>query len=60
MGRDNRPEYRFWNGKNTKGSSSAGSPDLNGEAPRTGKTGAKYEVGNDTVAADNLQKNPRH
>lgn len=60
MARDNNPEYRFWNGKNGKGSSVAGSSNLINEGPRTGKTETKYEVANDTVSSDNLQKNPKH
>lgn len=50
------PTYKFWNGKNLAGSPSAGDKSLISAGPRTGKTAAKYEVANETVAADNLQK----
>ncbi len=47
--------YKYWNGKNIKGSSVVGDQDLISEGPRAGKTAAKYEVANETVSADNLQ-----
>ncbi len=50
------PTYEFWNGKNLAGSSSVGDKNLISAGPRTGKTAAKYEVANETVSADNLQK----
>jgi hypothetical protein len=59
MANDKTPVYKFWNGKNLEGGSRVGDKDLIGEGPRHGKTNAKYEVGNDTVAADDLQKTPR-
>lgn len=59
MGKETSREYKFWNGKNTDGKSAAGSPDLIDEGPRTGKTQAKYVVGNESVAADNLQQKPK-
>ncbi|MDT8902802.1 hypothetical protein [Anaeroselena agilis] len=53
------PTYKFWNGKNLEGSSVVGDPNLIAEGPRTGKTAAKYEVANETVSADNLQKDAK-
>lgn len=49
-------EYAHWNGKNPEGKSYVGNPDLIEAGPRNSKTAAKYDVSNDTVAADNLQK----
>jgi hypothetical protein len=56
MGEAKNPTYKFWNGKNLRGGSVVGDPGLISEGPRDGKTAAKYEVANDTVSADNLQK----
>ena len=50
------PEYKFWNGKNVNGGSTVGDKDRISEQNPQNKTGAKYVVGNETVAADNLQK----
>jgi len=47
--------YKYWNGKNLKGSSAVGDQDLIAAGPRTGRTAAKYEVANETVSADNIQ-----
>lgn len=46
----------FWNGKNVPGKVSGA--DLIDESPRNSKTGAKYEVSNETIAAEDLQKDP--
>ncbi len=59
MANDKTPVYKFWNGKNIDGGSVVGDKNLIGEGPRHGKPSAKYQVANDTVAADNLQKKPR-
>ncbi|MDR7866794.1 MAG: hypothetical protein RIN56_08230 [Sporomusaceae bacterium] len=48
--------YKYWSGKNLKGSSAVGDQSLISAGPRDGKTAAKYEVANETVSADNLQK----
>ncbi|WP_143005860.1 hypothetical protein [Sporolituus thermophilus] len=58
MADDKTRVYRFWNGKNIDGKSSAGYPDLIGETDRDGQRKAemKYEVGVDTFAADDLQR----
>lgn len=47
--------YRFWNGKNVDGKSYAGSAGLLSEDERKGQTEMKYEVGCDTISADDLQ-----
>lgn len=44
----------FWNGKNIPGKTNGA--DLIQESPRNSKTGAKYEVSNETIAADDLQQ----
>ena len=59
MADDKNPTYKFWNGKNIAGGSTVGDKDLITAGPRTGKTLAKYQVANDTVAADNLQEDPK-
>lgn len=59
MTKNNNPEYKFWNGKNPEGGSTVGNRELIQPGPRDSKTAAKYQVGNDTVAADNLQQKPR-
>lgn len=55
---EKKTAYKFWNGKNPGGGPAVGNQDLIGEKPRTGKTSAKYEVANETVAAGNLQNKP--
>lgn len=45
----------FWNGKNIAGESQVGAKGLISEGPRTNTTQSKYQVSNDTVAADDLQ-----
>lgn len=52
-------EYATWNGKNPNGQSSVDNPDLIQAGPRSTKTAAKYDVGSETVAADDLQKQPK-
>ncbi|TCL38315.1 hypothetical protein EV210_104299 [Anaerospora hongkongensis] len=47
--------YSFWNGKNIEGKSYVGSPDLLEEARSAEQTEMKYEVGSETVSADDLQ-----
>ena len=50
------PQYKFLNGKNVNGGSTVGDRDRISEQNPQNKTGAKYVVGNETVSADNLQK----
>lgn len=45
----------FWNGKNMAGETHAGAESLIDEGARTSPTQAKYQVGNETVSAANLQ-----
>lgn len=59
MANEKKPQYKFWNGKNPDGKSYVGDPDLISEGPRDSKTGAKYQVANETVSAGNLQKRPK-
>jgi hypothetical protein len=48
--------YRFWNGKNIDGNSTAGEPDLLDKiAGENQDSLLKYEVGVDTFSADDLQ-----
>jgi hypothetical protein len=53
----NNKIYRFWNGKNIDGNSSAGDVDLIEKMARENKdTLMKYEVGVDTFSAGDLQR----
>lgn len=47
--------YQFWNGKNIDGKSQIGSADLLAEKERNSQAEMKYEVGCDTISADDLQ-----
>lgn len=49
--------YKLWNGKNVPGK--VAGADLISEGPRNSKTSAKYDVSNDTIAAEDLQKDPQ-
>ncbi|VBB08750.1 Hypothetical protein LUCI_4029 [Lucifera butyrica] len=48
--------YHFWNGKNIDGKSTIGLESLLREESRTAPAEMKYEVGVETIAADDLQK----
>ncbi|QJW47906.1 hypothetical protein HA075_20470 [bacterium BFN5] len=48
--------YKFWNGKNIDGDSAVGNKHLIEEGIRSNTTEMKYEVGVDTISADDLQK----
>lgn len=52
MNTDKNPEYQFWNGKNINGKQTF--YDLSNEEPRDGKAELKFEVSNETIAADDL------
>lgn len=56
MDKNKNPQYGYWNGKNIAGTSAAGSRDLIEEGPRSSKTGAKYDVSNETLGGDDIQK----
>lgn len=55
---DKKPEYAHWNGKNPDGKSQVGNSDLIQSVSRNTKTAAKYDVGTETIAGDDLQKQP--
>lgn len=57
---DKNREYAHWNGKNPEGKSYVGNPDLLAAGPRNSKTAAKYDVSNETVAGNDLQKQPKN
>ena len=48
--------YKHWNGKNLDGASFVGDKDLIKDVKRDSKTAQKYEVSNDTISADDLQR----
>ncbi len=48
--------YHYWNGKNINGENTVGNQFLIEQGPRNSTTELKYEVGVDTIAADDLQK----
>lgn len=52
--------YKFWNGKNIDGDLAAGNKYLIEEGPRSNTTEMKYEVGVDTISADDLQKDVQY
>lgn len=52
--------YKFWNGKNIDGDSATGNKYLIEEGPRSNTTEMKYEVGVDTISADDLQKDVQY
>lgn len=52
--------YKFWNGKNIDGDSTVGSKYLIDEGPRSNTSEMKYEVGVDTISADDLQKDVQY
>lgn len=52
----NEKVYHYWNGKNIGGQDHVGNKFLIDEGPRNSTTEMKYEVGCDTIAADDLQK----
>lgn len=48
--------YQYWNGKNINGEDHVGNKFLIDEGPRNSTTEMKYEVGCDTISADDLQQ----
>lgn len=52
-------QYTNGNGKNPNRQPSVGDPDLIQAGPRDTKTAAKYDVGSETIAAGDLQKQPK-
>ncbi|MEN6411245.1 MAG: hypothetical protein ABFC84_00610 [Veillonellales bacterium] len=52
----NTKVYSFWSGKNVDGKSYIGDPILIKETDKTDNNLIEYEVGSDTVSADDLQK----
>ena len=56
----NTREYGHWNGKNPDGKSYVGNPELLEAGPRNSKTADKYDVSTETVAGNDLQKQPKN
>ncbi|MDD4601148.1 hypothetical protein SDC9_13748 [bioreactor metagenome] len=48
--------YHYWNGKNSNGDDHVGNKFLIEEGSRNSTTEMKYEVGCETIAADDLQQ----